>query len=295
MTELITRCPSCSVSFRASETQLQAANGKVRCGACLGVFDARSNEVLSPHFVAETKTTTPEDELMIFDEMELDQHQHSEHEHDEEKDQTAPTQTVVELSKLTATFEGPAQDYLAAADIRAIDSNLQPTTDFYPESAVARKHKPLVWSFLSLLTIMLLGLQYLFFNADLIAKRYPNTGWLDQFCAVAGCIIPPQTNTKLIQNNHLVIRSHPTIANALMIDAVIINHAQFKQPFPILVLSFENLQGKQIASRHFKPTEYLQGNLAGEQFMPSEQPIHFVLELMDPGQEAVSYSLYIPE
>ncbi|WP_438957440.1 MJ0042-type zinc finger domain-containing protein [Porticoccus sp.] len=45
MNEIITRCPSCSLSFRAMPAHLQAANGLVRCGACLKVFDARENLV----------------------------------------------------------------------------------------------------------------------------------------------------------------------------------------------------------------------------------------------------------
>ncbi len=36
---LVTQCPNCDTRFRVSETQLQVAAGKVRCGACLHVFD----------------------------------------------------------------------------------------------------------------------------------------------------------------------------------------------------------------------------------------------------------------
>ena len=35
---LITECPNCRTRFRVTETQLQLANGRVRCGACLTVF-----------------------------------------------------------------------------------------------------------------------------------------------------------------------------------------------------------------------------------------------------------------
>jgi len=36
---LITQCPSCSTRFRVTEAQLSAAAGRVRCGACLTVFE----------------------------------------------------------------------------------------------------------------------------------------------------------------------------------------------------------------------------------------------------------------
>ncbi|MFP6800012.1 MAG: MJ0042-type zinc finger domain-containing protein, partial [Pseudomonas sp.] len=36
----VTQCPHCRTSFRVSLTQLGAAHGAVRCGACLHVFNA---------------------------------------------------------------------------------------------------------------------------------------------------------------------------------------------------------------------------------------------------------------
>ncbi|MCZ6888984.1 MAG: zinc-ribbon domain-containing protein [Gammaproteobacteria bacterium] len=35
---LVTECPHCHTRFRVTESQLQAADGRVRCGACLSVF-----------------------------------------------------------------------------------------------------------------------------------------------------------------------------------------------------------------------------------------------------------------
>jgi predicted Zn finger-like uncharacterized protein len=36
---LITECPGCHTRFRVLESQLQTARGRVRCGACLTVFN----------------------------------------------------------------------------------------------------------------------------------------------------------------------------------------------------------------------------------------------------------------
>ena len=35
---LVTQCPNCQTRFRVTENQLQIAAGRVRCGACLTVF-----------------------------------------------------------------------------------------------------------------------------------------------------------------------------------------------------------------------------------------------------------------
>ena len=42
---IVSECPSCQTRFRVTEEQLAVADGRVRCGACLAVFDGREAEV----------------------------------------------------------------------------------------------------------------------------------------------------------------------------------------------------------------------------------------------------------
>lgn len=46
MDAILTRCPSCATAFRVKAHVLNRAAGKVRCGSCLGVFDAVEHELL---------------------------------------------------------------------------------------------------------------------------------------------------------------------------------------------------------------------------------------------------------
>jgi predicted Zn finger-like uncharacterized protein len=48
---IVTECPECETRFNVSDGQLKLADGKVRCGACLRVFDARAHQPYSetPH------------------------------------------------------------------------------------------------------------------------------------------------------------------------------------------------------------------------------------------------------
>src|SRR4051812_46333959 len=57
-TYLITRCPSCSTAFRASESQLSARSGQVRCGRCEAVFDAFAHEMPGDERTSESEKTT---------------------------------------------------------------------------------------------------------------------------------------------------------------------------------------------------------------------------------------------
>ena len=56
-------------------------------------------------------------------------------------------------------------------------------------------------------------------------------------------------------------------------------------------MRFADLGGQLVASRRFKPSEYLAGELAGRSEMPPQTPIHISLDILDPGTRAVNYSL----
>ena len=44
----LTRCPHCETRFRVTEEQLGIARGKVRCGHCMEVFNARDHSEPDP-------------------------------------------------------------------------------------------------------------------------------------------------------------------------------------------------------------------------------------------------------
>jgi predicted Zn finger-like uncharacterized protein len=48
---MITCCPACSTLFRVADDQLRVANGRVRCGQCMEVFDARAHMLPTDLFV----------------------------------------------------------------------------------------------------------------------------------------------------------------------------------------------------------------------------------------------------
>lgn len=61
MALFITQCPYCKTSFRTSITQLQSADGMVRCGACLRIFAADDN--LLPSAELQTVAAPSQDEV----------------------------------------------------------------------------------------------------------------------------------------------------------------------------------------------------------------------------------------
>jgi predicted Zn finger-like uncharacterized protein len=149
----------------------------------------------------------------------------------------------------------------------------------------------LLWTALSLLAAVALAGQYVAYHFDELARQDAYRPWFQQLCPMLGCDVPSKVDIALIKSSNLVVRSHPQFSGALVVDAIIYNRAPFSQPFPLLELRFADLDGKLIASRRFKPSEYLSGDLAGQTDMPPQTPIHIALDILDPGSKAVNYSL----
>jgi len=149
----------------------------------------------------------------------------------------------------------------------------------------------LLWMFLVLLAAAGLAGQYIAYQFDDLARQDAYRPWFQQLCPTLGCTVPSRVDIAHIKSSNLVVRSNPEFAGALVVDAIIYNRATFSQPFPLLELRFADLNGSLIASRRFKPGEYLSGELAGVSEMPSQTPIHISLDILDPGNKAVNYSL----
>jgi predicted Zn finger-like uncharacterized protein len=149
----------------------------------------------------------------------------------------------------------------------------------------------LLWLLLVLLAAGGLAAQYIAYHFDELARQDQYRPWFQQLCPQIGCTVPSKVDIARIKSSNLVVRSHPEFNGALVVDAIIYNRATFSQPFPLLELRFADLNGHLIASRRFKPGEYLRGDLEGLAEMPPQTPIHIALDILDPGPKAVNYSL----
>ena len=149
----------------------------------------------------------------------------------------------------------------------------------------------LFWLLLIVLGAGALVGQYVAYHFDELARQDQYRPWFQQLCPQIGCTVPSKVDIAKIKSSNLVVRSHPEFNGALVVDAIIYNRAPFSQPFPVLELRFADLNGHLIASRRFKPGEYLSGDLEGMAEMPPQTPIHIALDILDPGAKAVNYSL----
>lgn len=159
------------------------------------------------------------------------------------------------------------------------------------QPAKPRTGRKLLWTLLTLIALAGLAGQYVWYHFDELARQDQYRPWFQLICPKIDCKVPSKVDITQLKSSNLVVRSHPEFKGALVVDAIIYNRAPFSQPFPLLELRFADTSGQLIASRRFKPGEYLSGEIAGKEEMPPQTPIHIALDILDPGAKAVNYSL----
>lgn len=115
----------------------------------------------------------------------------------------------------------------------------------------------------------------------------------DQFQAITmlTCDLPQYSEIAAIRSDNLAVRSHPQRDDGLMVTVELRNTASFPQQFPILILGFNSASNEVIALREFAPEEYLDPGLRQFELMPVASPVQVSLPIMDPGEDAINYTL----
>lgn len=136
-----------------------------------------------------------------------------------------------------------------------------------------------------------LAAQYLWQSLPIYSRTAEWRPLYEFGCRFIACELPVYTEISAIRSDNLVVRSHPTVANALAVSLSFRNTARFPQPFPVLILSFNSPTNAIIALREFAPAEYLDAGLRELQLMPVMSPVQVEIDVMDPGADAVNYTV----
>ncbi len=310
---IITQCPNCSTQFRVTAGQLKVAKGQVRCGACLNVFDATTHQVIPENPIV---TPTPRHAPISDSNKQYRQADNTQIKAPEKTNspiaaapakktapkQIKPTQSAVsnplpkmaKPSKTTNTADALDSSTL---DSKSTDNNNIPTLEYQTEPLTLhteRNSHPVFqtgWFLACLVTVIGLFCQYLWFNrAELYWDRNYQP-FYTTVCNYLDCQIPPPQNLEKIQNQQLHVTPHKQYKDAVEVTLMLLNTADFSQPYPALRLVFSDLKGRTIAQRDLEPVEYLDNDTIDLLSMPSQQPIQISLELMSPGHRAMSYQL----
>ena len=139
---IITECPECATKFRVTEEQLEIAQGRVRCGACLAVFQARdhlvwadvkdtqSNPALSlDEVLSDLETRTDEDSESAPADGSSSETPDPLHEGDEPEDEVRKAENVAEVGTADIDIDD-IEEWLAADEEQSLSlDDLEATLD----------------------------------------------------------------------------------------------------------------------------------------------------------------------
>jgi predicted Zn finger-like uncharacterized protein len=246
---IVTRCPTCETAFRVTPEQLEIANGMVRCGKCIGVFNALEHQVV---------TTTEQPTEVACTESDL---------LSEQEEETLPRLTAL----IHNEFSERQVSRKPSTTMRTVFSRL---------AAIALGALILAWQYIY------------FFSADLSRNENYRQA-LIKSCYYLDCKIAPYSDLNKLVINTFIIQSHPSKPGAVIVDMLIENTAQFRQPYPRIKVRFEDLQGQLVAQRVFSPEEYITQQNPHRSPAPknisSGRQAHISFSLVDPGLSAVNY------
>ncbi|MFL0810555.1 MAG: zinc-ribbon and DUF3426 domain-containing protein [Agarilytica sp.] len=215
----------------------------------------------------------PDERYHQYDDVELEEPE------EDEREQTYAQPIYSTGSYPTGT------DYLAAIEPEPVEFDYQTSSNFW--------HSKSLWGGLSATAAILLFVQIAWIKFPSLSTVEPYRSHYTKACKIIGCQLPNLIDRSKIRSTNLVVRSHPHVRGALVVDAVIQNTAKFEQRFPSLDLIFTDARDKVVAARRLHPQDYLGGELAGRSTMPIKQPIHIALEITDPGESATGYRIII--
>lgn len=138
------------------------------------------------------------------------------------------------------------------------------------------------------LAVVLAAQGVFFYRADL-AREQSWRPYLVEFCKYLQCSLPQQVDLSQIELVNRDVRQHPSVEEALLVNATLSNQADFTQPYPVLEVSFSDPGGNPVALGRFRPREYVDDASAIKSGMRPGKPVSIMLEIQDPGESAVSY------
>ena len=289
---MFTDCPSCERLFRIRAAQLKAADGWVRCGHCTETFYALERLYDTPvkkppdQHQAEKFVEQPPAEAV----MAVPQEEQAPPEGDDpEPAYVPPPQTTSADGAIAPQQEVTEAETADAGQDRELPAELPPAID-YEDEKTAGSSARLIWTGLIIILSIIALAQVTWFNRDRLLREYPDlTPWAEKLCERLQCDLIRFRDLSAIKLLNREVRLHPRFVDALLVNASIVNHAEFIQPYPEIELVIYATTGQVISQGRFKPADYLGQDTRPAAGMPLGVPIHFVLELAGAAQEAVSF------
>ncbi|HEY7985529.1 MAG TPA: zinc-ribbon and DUF3426 domain-containing protein [Methylophilaceae bacterium] len=261
---LVTTCPACGTMFKVQRDQLAAGTGEGRCSVCQHVFNAFEHQSEIPDDAVENVSPAPQAQSF------------------ETPPAVSEAESIVPEAPLVIEAEMPAP--------------LFTTPPTLPENLFKRRR--FVWpaALKTLTAVMVLlaiavvqsAFHYRTHVIEKLPRSYPVFAAV---CQLFGCSValPHQAALVNIEDHRLL--SDPLHDDVLILESTLDNRAEFPQVYPLIELTLMDANNQAVATRTFRPQEYLPNNLNIASGLAAHATVPIRLTLGVAGIKSSSYQL----
>lgn len=274
---MYTFCPECYTIFEIKAAHLSAADGRASCGKCRHVYRAIN---------------------YLYEDVDTVWHEVTDYRRKQEQAAIETRPVIRTMRAASPASSSPAPSHQSGdqsgtlpawiGQFRELGDKLkdklttgQPADESWYKKAVSLND--VVGGAAIGTLILLLAFQWLYFNRSNLVADDDWRLMVDRVCTVLGCEPALRSDVSQIKLVSREVRRHPRVKDGLLINAILVNQAEFPQDYPVFEITFTGLAGNPVAMRRFQPTEYLGESVSLQDGMPAGLPIQVVLEVVAPG------------
>ncbi len=285
----ITSCPACETQFLLTTEHLKAHRGKVQCGHCEHIFNAKnrlteiSDDIHSPAEYQASIETHGSDITQAIDEKPIS------------KVLNVALGAVPNLDNLDdlEADEKSNDPYIGNTNITSQPDIIevydvdQINAPIYIDDLITNpkfdkpKTKVNVWLMLfGLILAILAGIQSVYYLRTSISADYPQfKPYLVQACAALKCEIDLPKNLDFFALDDSDMQEDYAHKNVIKFSSLLINNAPYAQAYPNIELTLTDTADQPVLRRLIKPSEYLASNTNEDAGIDSREEMRINLSI----------------
>lgn len=285
----ITSCPKCDTHFLINDELIKAHRGKVQCGSCEHIFNAKTRLTE----VADEITSAEEYQAII-----------EETEHNNETEEIILSASNPELTDTTNS----ADDFLgelSPSENKAIEQSPElvidttPIVDDFlnkskPNKKTSKPYSRAILGIFSVLLIFTALFQLLYHSRVKIAAEYPQfKPLLLQACLHLNCSIDLPKNLDLITIGDSDMQEDDNYESVINFTSSLKNSANYAQTYPNIELTLTDFNDQIAIKKLLFPKDYVSADRNIEDGLPANEVVLIHLPLYVQDAEVAGYRMLL--
>jgi predicted Zn finger-like uncharacterized protein len=285
----ITSCPKCDTHFLINDELIKAHRGKVQCGSCEHVFNAK------------TRLTEVADEITSADEYHAIVEESERESETEEIIITASNAEDAEFINTADTFLGELSPSASKSNQRKLelDNDTTPIVDDFINKSRSRKKisRPITKVLAGIFSVLLICsalLQVIYYSRIKIAAEYPQfKPLLVQACAHINCSIDLPKNLDLIAIGDSDMQEDDNYESVINFTSSLKNSANYAQVYPNIELTLTDFNDQVAIKKLLLPKDYVGTDKKIEDGVPANETVMIHLALHVHDAEVAGYRMLL--